>query len=108
MFLALLAIGWVLPLQAQPPATLQPLLRAVDLNVGDSREIELADGAKAHVKLLDLKETRDDLRQAVRRAEVLVEVNRHESVAGFGQLSPAGSRWRGADRLPDYAGLPQQ
>ncbi len=75
VFLAFLVIGWGLPLQAQPPATLQPLLRAVDLNVGDAQEVELANGAKARVKLLDLKETRDDLRQAVRRAEVLVEVN---------------------------------
>jgi protein-L-isoaspartate(D-aspartate) O-methyltransferase len=57
----------------RPP--LQPLQRTVDLNVGESQQIELADGKKATVKLLDLQETRDDLRQAVRRAEVKVEVN---------------------------------
>lgn len=73
--LCLLATAWALPLQAQPPAKLQPLFRAVDLNVGDSQEVELADGSKAHVKFLDLKETRDSLRQAVRRAEVQLEVN---------------------------------
>jgi murein DD-endopeptidase MepM/ murein hydrolase activator NlpD len=44
------------------------------LDVGDSREVELVDGKKVSVKLLDLKETRDTLRQAVRRAEVTVDV----------------------------------
>jgi murein DD-endopeptidase MepM/ murein hydrolase activator NlpD len=60
----------------EPPApTLQPLMRTVDLKVGASQEVVLANGTKARVKLLDLRETRDDLRQAVRRAEVDVEVN---------------------------------
>src|SRR5688572_7417431 len=60
---------------AEPEPTLKPLVRAVDLNVGDTAEVELADGKKAAVKLLDLKETRDELRSAVRVAEVTVEVN---------------------------------
>src|SRR5262245_60842154 len=68
----------LLPLQslsdepAQP--TLTPLLTTVDLNVGDSQQVELTNGKKVLIKLLDLKETRDELRQAVRRAEVRVEV----------------------------------
>ncbi len=63
-------------LRAEPPQpTLQPLMRAIDLNVGEAHEVELCDGKKANVKLLDLQETRDDLRDAVRRAEVQVEVN---------------------------------
>jgi murein DD-endopeptidase MepM/ murein hydrolase activator NlpD len=52
-----------------------PLLRAIELDVGESQEVVLCDGAKATVKLLDLKETRDELRGAVRHAEVTVEVN---------------------------------
>jgi murein DD-endopeptidase MepM/ murein hydrolase activator NlpD len=60
---------------AAPPApTLVPPVRAVDLKVGESQTVELADGRKVAVKLLDLKETHDDLRKAVRRAEVTVEV----------------------------------
>jgi len=55
--------------------TLKPLLRTVDLNIGESQTIKLHDGSNATVKLLDLKETRDDLRQAVRHAEVRVLVN---------------------------------
>ena len=74
-FFTFLAIVWAFPVQAQPQPPLQPLLQTVDLNVGDSQEVELADGSKARVKLLNLKETRDTLRQAVRRAEIVVEVN---------------------------------
>jgi murein DD-endopeptidase MepM/ murein hydrolase activator NlpD len=62
-------------LPAGPPTpTLTPLQRAGDLNVGEAQEIELANGKKVLVKLLDLRETSDDLRHAVRRAEVQVEV----------------------------------
>lgn len=60
---------------AEPEPTVKPLVRTVDLNVGESQEVELANGKKATVKLLDLKETRDDLRNAIRIAEVTVEVN---------------------------------
>ena len=71
-----LALGLPLPLTAAPPEpTLKPLVRAVDLNVGEAREVELAHGNKATVKLLDLEEQRDRLRNAVRRARVKVEVN---------------------------------
>lgn len=69
-------------------APLTPLMRTVDLGVGGAEEVELAGGTKATVKLLDLKETRDDLRGAVRRAEVTVEVNRTKAtlVAGSYRL----------------------
>jgi hypothetical protein len=61
---------------AQPRAhTLTPPVRTVDLNVGESSDVELADGSRARVKLLELREVRDELRNAVRRAEVVVEVN---------------------------------
>ncbi len=60
---------------APPQPTRTPLLRAVDLNVGESQQVMLADGSTARVKLLDLQETRDALRDAVRVARVKVEVN---------------------------------
>src|SRR4051812_25028994 len=64
------------PLPAEPPTpTRQPLRRAVDLKIGESAEVTLADGKKATVKLLDLKETTDTMSHAVRHAEVSVEVN---------------------------------
>ena len=73
----LVVLFLVVPLLAAeswPPA-IEPLLRSVDLNVGESCEVKLSDGSSAAVKLLDLKEIRDDLRQAVREARVAIEVN---------------------------------
>jgi murein DD-endopeptidase MepM/ murein hydrolase activator NlpD len=61
---------------AQPSEpTLKPLVRAVDLNLGQTQEVQLCDGQKVQVKLLDLKETVDPLRAAVRNARVEVEVD---------------------------------
>src|SRR4029079_13889225 len=51
---------------------------AVDLNSGESQEVTLPSGKKVTVKLLDLQETRDSLRNAVRRAEVKVLVEGKE------------------------------
>jgi hypothetical protein len=61
---------------AAGPAPVQTsLLRSVDLDMNETQELVLSDGAKARVKLLSLTETRDPLRQAVREALVRVEVN---------------------------------
>ncbi len=61
---------------AGPPApTRTPLLRAVDLDVGESSTVELSNGTSAQVKLLALDELRDTIRDGVRRAEVKLEVN---------------------------------
>lgn len=75
--LSLVALLGLANLSIAEPArpALAPLVRTADLNVGESQEIQLHDGKKAVVKLIDLKETRDDLRNAVRIAEVTVEVN---------------------------------
>ena len=54
---------------------IDPLLRSLDLNVGESCKVTLANGNEVVVKLVDLSETRDDLRQAVRRTGVTVEIN---------------------------------
>lgn len=58
---------------ALPEPTLQPPFQTVDLNIGDSQEVMLA-GKKVVVKLRALREQSDSLRNAVRRAEVDVEV----------------------------------
>jgi len=60
---------------AEPPEpTLAPLMSAVDLNIGESAEVPLSDGSRVRIKLLNLQETRDQFRDAVRRAEVTVDV----------------------------------
>ena len=51
------------------------LARAVDLNINETQEIELADRKRARVKLISVDETRDALRDAVRQARVKVELN---------------------------------
>ncbi len=61
--------------KAERPGKIQPLVRTVDLQIGESVEVELCDGSQATVKLIDLHETRDEVCFAVRRAEVTVEVN---------------------------------
>src|SRR4051794_25133830 len=73
---AMLLLHWPFNLAtAQPPQpTLAPPLRTVDLNVGESATVELADGRKVVVKLVNLRETRDEVRDAMRRAEAIVEV----------------------------------
>lgn len=53
-------------------------MRTIDLNVGDTSEVVLGDGKKITVRLLDLKEARDTLREAVRMAEVTALVNGHK------------------------------
>lgn len=54
---------------------LNPLVRVVDLNIGESVDVTLCDGSKARVKLVDLQETRDTVCFAVRQADVTVEVD---------------------------------
>jgi murein DD-endopeptidase MepM/ murein hydrolase activator NlpD len=73
--LATLPLLFVTSALAQfPPPTLPSPFVALDLNVGESQEAMLPFGKKVTVKLLDLQETRDSLRGAVRRAEVKVAV----------------------------------
>jgi murein DD-endopeptidase MepM/ murein hydrolase activator NlpD len=73
--LILLLFGSVSLASAQPPQpTLSSPFQTVDLNVGESADIALPGGARAKIKLLDVRETRDPLRNAVRRAEVDVEL----------------------------------
>ena len=60
---------------ADSPPARTAIVRAVDLDVNEAQEIELATGTKARVKLLRLDETRDNLRDAVREARVQIELN---------------------------------
>jgi hypothetical protein len=76
LLLAALLLGPSRGALAQPPLpTRPPLVRVVDLKIGEAQPVELSDGKKVTVKLLDLEETRDDIRSAVRTARVKVEVD---------------------------------
>src|SRR5262245_53051552 len=72
---ALLALGSEANAAFPPQPTRTPLLRAVDLDIGESQWVELSDGTSVQIKLLALDERRDPIRDAVRAARVKVEVN---------------------------------
>lgn len=57
---------------------IDPLVRVVDLNVGEEQEITLSDGSTATVKLLALEEHRDPIRLAVRSSDLKLLVNGEE------------------------------
>jgi murein DD-endopeptidase MepM/ murein hydrolase activator NlpD len=72
----LVFIGWiVLGMNLVFGQTVSPLMRTVDLDEGESARVELCDGTVAEIKLLELEEHRDILREAVREARVTVEIN---------------------------------
>lgn len=57
------------------PAPLKPMFQVVDLDVGETVDVRFEDGSRVSVKLVDLKEVRDEVCFAVRRGEVTVEIN---------------------------------
>ncbi len=60
---------------ADQPIETEPLLRVIDLNVGESQSVRLCNDQEVTVKLLDLLERRDSVRDAVREARVKVAIN---------------------------------
>lgn len=57
-------------------ASPDPILhRTVDLQIGETEEVDLSDGTTAHVKLLNLREHRDDVNGSIRQAEVEIAVD---------------------------------
>ncbi len=62
-----------------PKAAIPVLERVIDLDVGQSHEVELSNGRRVTVKLLRLKERTDPIRGAVREARVEVEIDRHRA-----------------------------
>jgi murein DD-endopeptidase MepM/ murein hydrolase activator NlpD len=56
-------------------ASAAPIRGVVDLDVGESQIVELEPGKPMTVRLLDLQESRDEVRGAVRSARVRVEVD---------------------------------
>ncbi|WP_298869175.1 PKD domain-containing protein [uncultured Gimesia sp.] len=60
---------------AEEQPALKPIVRVVDLNIGETTTVTLNNGEQVKVKLLDLKETRDPIRQAIRSAIVTVQID---------------------------------
>ncbi len=52
-----------------------PIIRVVDLDVGETESVTLSNGENVVIKLVKLDEARDPIRQAVRKATVEVEID---------------------------------
>src|SRR6185436_11925283 len=61
-----------------------PLFRVLDLNRNETARIVLSDGKKIRVKLLEVTETRDPIRTAVRLARVTVEIDGRKLILDSG------------------------
>lgn len=59
----------------QAAAPLTPLLRAVDMDIGETRQVELHDGSTAEVELLGVEPITDSVLDAVREVNVTVRIN---------------------------------
>ena len=65
MIVALLLILTIDARAGAPPVpTRAARLRVLDLDLGESQQVDLADGTKAHVKLRAIDEIRDTIRNA--------------------------------------------
>ena len=60
---------------ASDQPSIRPLQTTVDLNIGQTKTVNLCDGSQVTVKLLDIKETRDKLRGCIRNSDVTLEID---------------------------------
>jgi len=66
---------WSSVINHQPRVLKSPLVRTVDLDIGETVTAELSNGKSVTIRLLHLEEIRDPIRQAVRSAKVTIEVD---------------------------------
>lgn len=74
-------------LGAPPTPTRVPLGRVIDVNIGESVDVELADHSRVIVKVVDYTVTRDRMRDAVRGVDVRVLVNGTPVTIGCGNYN---------------------
>ena len=55
--------------------SIQPLVRLVDLNIGERETVRLSNGKAVNVELIKITEHRDEMRNALRKAEVRCKVD---------------------------------
>lgn len=86
--LSLVLIGILLIASNLRAEHIRPYLTTVDLDIGESVDVNLSDGFAAAVKLVNLDEKLDAVTQAVREATVTIEINgeRATLVSGTYQL----------------------
>jgi murein DD-endopeptidase MepM/ murein hydrolase activator NlpD len=78
----MLAVGAVMTVvgstNAQFEEPLTPLVRTIDINVGETMEVDLHDGQTAAVELLSVDAITDSVMDAVRKVRVRIRVNGEE------------------------------
>lgn len=74
-------------LGSEEQAALVPIVSVVDLNIGEETLVSLSNGEQVKVILLNLKETRDPIRQAVRSAMVTVQVDKEKIMLESGMYN---------------------
>lgn len=85
LLLGVLSLLFAFPSLAATP--LVPLVRVVDLSIGESRQVELSDGSRTAVKLLGVEEIRDKVRNAIRSAKARVEIDRRPVTLSCGNYN---------------------
>ena len=68
-------------------ASMSPIVRTYDLDVGETIDAKLSNGDAVNIKVLKLQETRDRIRQAVRSAKVTVVVDGRQVVLESGMYN---------------------
>jgi len=66
------------------PEDLSPIRVTTELDIGESKEIELTNGEMVKLTLLDICEVRDSLRNAIRSVDVKVSIDGEEFTLGSG------------------------
>src|SRR6188472_4145574 len=72
------SLALVVPSAAQaqiPTPSMNQSMRTLDLSIGETQTVTMADGKTVTVRLANLQETRDSLRNAVREAKATVVVD---------------------------------
>ncbi len=102
MILGLCACGSIRRTTAGTPKDFAPLVRFVDVNVGETATATLSNGETAAVKLLAMKNERDPAIRGIWRTTVTVEVNgaKAEIVSGVYNLPPWSAACRSTARPP--------
>ncbi len=63
---------------------MKPIRVTIELDIGESKEIELTNGEMVKLTLLDISEVRDSLRNAIRSVDVKVSIDGEEFTLGSG------------------------
>jgi len=74
------------PISAEEPL-IKPIRTVIDINTKETQKVELTDGKIVSVTLLEVEETRDEIRNALRSLKVSVNVNGQETILKSGNYT---------------------